>query len=287
MTEPAPLTEPTPLSEPFPLAGPVPLVEAGDERLYGGKSASLSRAIRAGLPVPPGFALSVDAVHAVVGADEGAIVALEEILTLLGGPVAARSSAVGEDDQDTSFAGQHVTLLNVRTHSALVDAVGEVYESAHSPSALAYRERMGVAGEPKIGVTVQRMVEAETAGVLFTHNPVTGADERLIEAAWGLGEAVVSGLVVPDSFRISTDGHILERTPGDKDVALRPNAQGGIEEIRVGAQRVHALALEDAQLVELHELTLRCEAEYGQRLDIEWAFADGRLYLLQCRAITR
>ena len=131
------------------------------------------------------------------------------------------------------------------------------------------------------------MVEAETSGVLFTHNPASGADERVIEAAWGLGEAVVSGLVVPDSFRISMDGHILERTPGDKDLALRPNAQGGIEEIRVGAQRVRALTPDDGQPIELHELTHRCEAEYGQRLDIEWAFADGRLYLLQCRAITR
>ena len=146
---------------------------------------------------------------------------------------------------------------------------------------------MRIAGEPKIGVTVQLMVEAETAGVLFTLNPATGADERLIEAAWGLGEAVVSGMVVPDSFRVSTDGHVVERTAGEKDVALRPGAKGGTEEIPVAAQRVHALALDDSQLGELHELTLRCEAEYGPRLDIEWAFADGRLYLLQCRGITR
>ena len=194
---------------------------------------------------------------------------------------------MGEDDRETSFAGQHATLLNVRTHSALVDAIGEVHQSAHSASALAYRERMGITGEPKIGVTVQRMVEAETAGVLFTHNPATGADERLIEAAWGLGEAVVSGLVVPDSFRITTDGHIVERIPGEKDLALRPGAEGGLEEIRVEPQRVQALVLDDTQLTDLHQLTLRCEAEYGRRLDIEWAFADGRLYLLQCRAITR
>ena len=269
------------------MSKPVPLAEAREEGLYGGKSASLSRAIRAGLPVPPGFALSVDAVDAVVGAADGAISALEEILALLGGPVAVRSSAVGEDDQETSFAGQHATLLNVRTHSALVDAIGEVHQSAHSASALAYRERMGIAAEPEIGVTVQLLVEAESAGVLFTHNPATGADERLIEAAWGLGEVVVSGLVVPDSFRISTDGHIVERIPGDKDLELRPRAEGGTEEIRVGPERVRALVLDDAQLVELHQLTLRCEAEYGPRLDIEWAFADGQLYLLQCRGITR
>ena len=146
---------------------------------------------------------------------------------------------------------------------------------------------MGVSGEPKMGIAVQRMVEAETAGVLFTHNPATGADERLIEAAWGLGESVVSGAVVPDTFRINTDGRIIERRAGHKDLAVRPGTEGGIGEIPIEAQRVEALTLEDAQLAELHELTLLCEAEYGQRLDIEWAFADGRLYLLQCRGITR
>ena len=269
------------------MTNPVPLAEAREEGLYGGKSASLSRAVRAGLPVPPGFALSVDAVEAVVGAAEEAIAALEEVLAVLGGPVAVRSSAIGEDDQATSFAGQHATLLNVQTHSALVHAIHEVHQSAHSASALAYREKMEIAGEPKIGVAVQLLVEAETAGVLFTHNPVTGAAERLIEASWGLGEVVVSGIVVPDSYRISADGQILARIAGEKDVALQPSASGGTEEAPVGPQRVRALALDDAQLTELHELTLLCEAEYGQRLDIEWAFADGRLHLLQCRGITR
>ncbi len=266
---------------------PVPLAEAEDESQYGGKSAGLSRGVRAGLPVPPGFALSVGAVDAVVAGAEEMIAALEEVLAHLAGPVAVRSSAVGEDDQGTSFAGQHATLLNVRTHEALVDAIGEVYRSAHSASALAYRERMGIEGEPKMGVTVQRLVEAEAAGVLFTHNPVTGAEERLIEAAWGLGEVVVSGLVVPDSYRISSDGQIVERVPGEKDVELQVTPKGGIESIPVEPQRARALVLEDSQLAALHELTLRCEAEYGQRLDIEWAFADGQLYLLQCRAITR
>jgi len=231
--------------------------------------------------------LSVGAVDAVVAGAEEMIAALEEVLAHLAGPVAVRSSAVGEDDQGTSFAGQHATLLNVRTHEALVDAIGEVYRSAHSASALAYRERMGIEGEPKMGVTVQRLVEAEAAGVLFTHNPVTGAEERLIEAAWGLGEVVVSGLVVPDSYRISSDGQIVERVPGEKDVELQVTPKGGIESIPVEPQRARALVLEDSQLAALHELTLRCEAEYGQRLDIEWAFADGQLYLLQCRAITR
>ena len=269
------------------MTGPIPLADAGDERLFGGKSASLSRAILAGLPVPQGFALSVDAVDAVVSADGGAVGALEDTIALLCGPVAVRSSAVGEDDQDASFAGQHATLLNVRTHTALVDAIGEVHQSAHSASALAYRERMGIVGTPKMGVAVQRLVEADTAGVLFTHNPATGAQERLIEAAWGLGEAVVSGRVVPDSYRVTPDGRIIERTVGEKDVALRLNAGGGLEEVSVESERVHAHTLDDSRLESLHALTLRCEAEYGPHLDIEWAFASGELYLLQCRAITR
>lgn len=237
--------------------------------------------------------MSVDTVEAVVQASATSeeevapiAVALEEILATLEGPVAVRSSAVGEDDQETSFAGQHATLLNVTTYDDIIEAIGEVYQSAHSASALAYRERMGIAGEPRMGVTVQRMVEPDVAGVLFTHNPMTRVDERLIEASWGLGEAVVSGLVVPDTYRISTDGGIIERIPGEKDVELRPSADGGTQEVRVAPERVRALTLDDGQLVELHELTLLCEAEYGHRLDIEWAFADGRLYLLQCRGIT-
>lgn len=266
---------------------PVPLAEAGEENIYGGKSASLARAIRAGLPVPPGFALSHVDVDAVVNADKDAIAELDEILTRLGGPVAVRSSAVGEDDQANSFAGQHATILNIRTHRTLVDAISEVHRSAHSVSARAYRERMRIPGEPKIGVAVQLLVDAECAGVLFTHNPATGAMERLIEASWGLGEVVVSGRVVPDSYRLSADGHILERTPGEKDVALQPSRRGGTEEVPIGSHRMQALALSDAQLLELHALTLRCEAEYGPRLDIEWAFAKGQLYLLQCRGITR
>jgi len=266
---------------------PVPLREAGEEGRFGGKAASLSHALAAGLPVPPGIALSVDAVDSVVRGDEEPVRALEASLDDLGGCVAVRSSAIGEDDRDTSFAGQHATLLNVRTPAGVVAAVREVYQSAHSASALAYRERMGISLEPRMGVVVQRLVDAESAGVLFTRNPASGEDERLIEAAWGLGEAVVSGIIIPDSYRISRDGTVTERIAGHKDVALQLDPGGGVEEIEVEAERVDALCLSDDQLGMLHRMTSDCEAVYGDRLDIEWAFADGRFYLLQCRAITR
>lgn len=265
----------------------VPLADAADAGSFGGKSAGLARAIGVGLPVPPGFALSVPVVESVVRGDVDAVVALEDMVQRLGGSVAVRSSAVGEDDQESSFAGQHATLLNVRSHEALVDAIGEVHRSAHSASALAYRQRMGIDGDPKIAVTVQQLVDADAAGVLFTHHPATGVTERLVEAAWGLGEAVVSGIVIPDSYRIGPDGAVLERQPGEKEVELRPGGHGGIEEIAVEPERVRALCLSDVHLAALHELTRQCEGEYGGRLDIEWAFADGRVYLLQCRAITR
>lgn len=265
---------------------PVPLAEASNPAEFGGKCASLSRAIRAELPVPGGFALSVGTVFAAVEGRPETLAALEEVLAELEGPVAVRSSAIGEDDQATSFAGQHATVLNVRTPGDLADAVAEVYQSAHSASALAYRERMGIAGAPRIGVVVQSLVAAECAGVLFTHNPATGADERLIEAAWGLGEVVVSGLVIPDSYRISGDGMVLERRAGRKHMLLRSSDEGGIEEVEVEPERVNAHVLDDGSLGELHALAVLCEAEYGPRLDIEWAFAEGRLYLLQCRAIT-
>jgi hypothetical protein len=121
---------------------------------------------------------------------------------------------------------------------------------------------------------------------MFTENPVTNADERLIEASWGLGEAVVAGLVVPDHFRLDRSGQVLERKVGRKRIAIRALPNGGTFEQPVPPAQVSQLCLDDAQLAALGELALQCEKVYGPRRDIEWAFQDGTLYLLQCRAIT-
>ena len=212
---------------------------------------------------------------------------LNEAFSELAARVAVRSSAVGEDAKDASFAGQHVTILNVDSTEALVNAIRAVHQSAHSASALAYRRRLGVDGPPRIAVAVQQLVEPDSAGVLFTRNPVTGARERVIEAAWGLGEAVVSGMVVPDSYRISPEGQVLERTVGEKDIALRSKPDGGIEEVPVDRSKVRSRVLDDRQLDALHQLVIRCERAYGDELDIEWAFSREELFLLQCRSITR
>jgi len=267
---------------------PVPLTDSIDESRYGGKAAQLAAAIRAGLPVPGGVALPVGFVDAVASDQPNAIRKLEESCVTLDGPVAVRSSAVGEDSETASFAGQHLTCLNVQPSlPALADAVRAIWKSAHSESALAYRQRLGLSSEPQIGVVVQEMVIADCAGVLFTRNPSNGADEIVIEASWGLGESVVAGLVTPDRFRIRREGTVLERTSGMKDIAIRILPEGGTQEAEVPDERVHALCLNDARLRKLHALAMRCERTFGGTQDLEWAFAGRTLYLLQRRALTQ
>jgi pyruvate,water dikinase len=266
---------------------PVALSEVVDESRFGGKAASLGRSLRDRLPVPEGFGLDVDTVDEVARLGDAAAEACDAMLRALGGRVAVRSSAVGEDARDASFAGQHTTILNAASAEGLIHAIAEVRQSAHTASALAYRARMNIEGPPRIAVVVQRLVDADCAGVLFTRNPTTGARERIIEAAWGLGEVVVSGAVVPDSYRLDAEGRILERTIGVKDIALRLHAGGGTTEVVVDDARAHEAVLTDDTLAALHELAVRCEAVFGLDLDIEWAFEGDRLYLLQCRAITR
>lgn len=197
-----------------------------------------------------------------------------------------RSSAIGEDSEGASFAGQHVTILNVRSNAQVVDAVLRVRASAHTESALAYRRTLGVDEAPRVGVVVQRMIEPDCAGVMFTRNPLNGADERVIEASWGLGESVVGGLVVPDNYALDARGNVLRRTAGEKDIALRSAPQGGTIEEAVPDELVSALCLSDDMLARLHDLAVCCESFFGKGLDLEWSFADGTLYLLQCRPIT-
>jgi len=236
-----------------------------DEAVYGGKAAQLSVAARAGLPVPPGLALPARLVAAAAVRRPAAVAALTEAVRLLAFPVAVRSSAVGEDSEAASFAGQHLTRLNVRSISELIEAVSAVFASAHSESARRYRQRVGL---------------------LFTRNPLDGADELVVEASWGLGESVVGGLVVPDRFRLGRDGTVLERTAGMKDIAVVSRAEGGTAEDSVPEKRRHALCLGEDELRSLHELAVRCEELFGGAQDLEWAFARSRLYLLQRRALT-
>jgi pyruvate,water dikinase len=265
----------------------VPLEEAHDDSVFGSKAVGLGEAARGGLPIPPGIALAGSIVEEIASGEDHAINQVAEAMGDLPVPLAVRSSAVDEDGANASFAGQHITLLNVLTAEEVSDAVREVWWSANSDSAITYRQRVGLLRRPSVGVVVQSLLAPTVAGVMFTQNPINGADERIIEASWGLGEAVVAAQVIPDTFRIDRSGQILERTAGLKKIAIRALPEGGTFEEPVAPELTEALCLSDADLQELHSLATRCEALYGSGRDIEWAVADGRVYLLQCRAITR
>ncbi len=265
----------------------VPLEKALDETVFGSKAVGLGQAIRDGLPVPPGVALSGAIVEAVAAGEHAAIKEIAKWVGPLGGPLAVRSSAADEDGASASFAGQHLTLLNVPSVEQLSSALSEIWWSANSDSAITYRQKVGLFTRPSVGVVVQALLDPDSAGVMFTRNPVTGADERVIEASWGLGEAVVAGIVIPDHYRIDRSGQVLERKPGYKKVAVRSVANGGTVEEKLSPELVERLCLNDDQLGELNRLAGRCEKIYGSARDVEWAIAAGTLYLLQCRAITK
>lgn len=269
----------------MPVPDYVPLQDAQDAHRFGGKAAQSALALRAGLPVPDGFAIACDSRGCLLGMNGRSAIAA--MLEQLGGLVAVRSSAIGEDSATASFAGQHATVLGVSSVDGVVDALREVYASATSTSATAYREKLGLDLAPRMGVVVQRLIRADAAGVLFNRDPITGQDVRVIEASWGLGEAVVQGLVTPDRYRVARGGKVISRHVGEKDVMICWEEAGGTRERPVDAARIDALCLDDAILAALDTLSTQCEAVFGGTQDLEFAVRDDRVHLLQRRAITR
>jgi phosphohistidine swiveling domain-containing protein len=299
----------------LPLASPDVTFE-----LAGGKGASLNRLIRAGFPVPGGFIVTtaayddyvaanrlagfiLETANAAPAGDPAALdaasnairgsfalgripAALNETLRATYGgleissiAVAVRSSATAEDLPEFSFAGQQDTFLNVVGEEALLRAVVDCWSSLWTARAIGYRARNGIPhGRVALAVVVQSMVQSEASGVLFTANPLTGRrGEVVIEAARGLGEALVAGRVRPETYVVGTSGDcrlpIVQRKPVAENLLLPP-APGSLP------------LLPDDTIAALAELGRRVEALAGWPQDIEWAWADGRLRLLQARPIT-
>lgn len=262
----------------------VPLARAFDESRYGGKAVQLGQAVRAGLPVPHGVALSCSVVNALVQGQAEARSCVEQAREQLGpGAYAVRSSAVGEDSDGASFAGQHVTVLNA---GDVVDAVLQVAASACAASAAAYRVRLGRPVGVATGVVLQRLVAADVAGVLFTCDPVTGQDELVVEASWALGEAVVGGLVSPDLYRLRPGREVWDVHPGNKDSAVVPGPGGGTVVVSVDPVRARTPCLEARHLVALVALVARVRALWPGHSDLEWAYGHEGLALLQRRPVT-
>jgi pyruvate,water dikinase len=202
-------------------------------------------------------------------------------------PVAVRSSATAEDLPDLSFAGQQDTFLNVLGQGALLEAVIDCWSSLWTARAIAYRSRNGIPHvDLAIGIVVQEMIPAEASGVLFTANPVDGRrTEMVVEAALGLGEALVSGQVEPDRYRIdAASGRILERTLGAKDLSIRARPGGGTVTLR--EQAAASQALPETAIADLVQLGRQVAGLFGSPQDVEWAWASGQIYLLQSRPIT-
>jgi pyruvate,water dikinase len=264
----------------------VALKEAMNPGTYGGKAVQLGTAMRAGLPVPDGFALSCDTVEAVVSGHSDVLVPLEGACTQ-DRPHAVRSSAVGEDSQAASFAGTHLTVLGACGVQAVAEAVRGVHASGLDAGAGAYRTRLGLDEMILMAVVVQELIDADAAGVLFTRNPVTGAAELIIEASWGLGEAVVSGLVTPDHYILGHTGELRDLVLGEKDLAIRWTGQG-TSEVAVPEHLIGEPCLGATELAALHDLVSACDTVYGStEHDIEFAFSAGMVFLLQRRPITR
>ncbi len=201
-------------------------------------------------------------------------------------PVAVRSSATAEDLPGHSFAGQQDTYLNIIGEDALLDAVVGCWSSLWTARAIGYRARIGI--DPRdvaLAVVVQTMVPSETSGVLFTANPLTGnRTEMVIDATFGLGEALVSGQVEPDHYVVTAGGRILSKSLGSKAAVVRGQAGGGTVTLERDAASQQAVP--DAMILQLARLGQRIAELFGTPQDIEWATANEQLYVLQSRPIT-
>ncbi len=270
----------------------VPLAEAGgaDPELIGGKARGFAVIARAGLRAPDGFVLTSAAHRVADGAGLAGDVAeavAAQVVALGDAPLAVRSSATGEDGAEHSHAGQYLTRLGVRGPEQAIDAIHACWASAHDARAAAYRAHRGQHEAVAMAVIVQRLAGGEAAGVAMSRDPVTGdAATMVVNAAWGLGELLVSGLVTPDDYRLAReDGRLLRLDPGDQDVMLVPGPDG-VAEVPVPPGRRGARVLGDDLLAEVHDGLLRCEEALGRPADCEFSVVDDRVVWLQCRPMT-
>jgi pyruvate, water dikinase len=203
-----------------------------------------------------------------------------------------RSSAIGEDSEEATFAGQQETYLWVRGADEVCKAVRDCWASLYSPEAISYRAEMADEHQtPAMGVTVQLMVDAAVSGVMFTCNPLNGDPSTVaVNASWGLGLAVVGGEVTPDEYRVSkVTREVLSKSVGPKEVEYLPDPSGsGASLVEVPAERQAEACLDEEQLGLLADVARKIESHFGGHQDIEWAIArsGGELYMLQARPVT-
>ncbi|MBE1546456.1 pyruvate,water dikinase [Mycobacterium sp. OAS707] len=202
--------------------------------------------------------------------------------------VAVRSSATGEDGRDASFAGMNATLTNITGDEGLIEAVLRCWMSLFSPRVITYRASRDFTGDPAMAVVVQQMVNSEKAGVAFTADPSNGAQDRVvIEAAFGLGEVVVSGEVEPDTYIVSKENlAVLDTRLGHKTFKIVRGQDGQDTIVDLDEAQADSRVLSDDELRAIATLAIATEQHNGCPQDTEWAVSDGRTYLVQARPIT-
>jgi len=254
---------------------------ARDVRLSGGKAAALAALVAADFPIPEGFVITTLAEPDLIAG----LAALEKRI----GPdavLAVRSSGYAEDSADSSFAGQFETVLAVKGAFEVSNAVARCFASFSNSRSGAYRENRQASGQGG-AVIVQRLVEADAAGVAFTLDPLTGArDLVVIEANFGLGDSVVGGHVNPDGFTVTKRaGEIVLRRIGDKRVRSVVASSGSrLEPLPEHLSRQPSLS--DEAIRTVADVARRVEEHHGGPVDIEWAWENGRVWVLQSRPVT-
>ncbi len=303
----------------------VPLDSADlDISLVGGKGVNIAKMISSGFSVPPAFSVTVDAYEMFLDItglkqkisdildstdfnDESSLEASSEKIRNLfleteppedeirilkndlsgmeGQYFAVRSSAVAEDLADASFAGQQDTYLNVRKHD-IIKMVLTCWASYWNARAMKYRHDASKDHLSQgMAVVVQRMVASDISGVMFTSDPVTGEDHVVIEASWGLGESIVSGLVTPDRYLVSYDGKVLDISVKNKEQGFYL-VDGENKLVDIPAEKREVRCADDATLKIIAEQGMKLKDHFGCPQDIEWAVEAGKVYILQSRAIT-
>ncbi len=293
----------------------------------GGKGANLGELTSAGFPVPPGFAVTAQAYLESIDSagvrdrlreltlkvdpeDPAALAsAARQAQELVRGTplptpveeavgkayqelgdgvrVAVRSSGTTEDAGDTSFAGMNATFTNVTGVQEVLARIRDCWASLYGERVVAYRAQGALTEEPAIAVIVQQMVDSDTSGVMFSVDPTARADQLVIEAVLGLGEAIVSGMVEPDTYVVGREGpEIRSVRIGQQQRKITRDARGHDEVVDLTREEGSRRFLDDEQVLELARLALAVEQHYGRPQDIEWAIAGGRTWLVQSRPIT-
>ena len=265
--------------------------KAEELQFLGGKGSGLCKMLVAGLPVPPFFALSISPVANQDNFEISRSVFQDLAMAahrLSAPPWAVRSSAWGEDGSSASFAGLFQSVLGVKTDAELFDAIRQCSASLRLARVKQYCEAKGIPLPSRITVIVQQFITPRAAGIAFGKHPVLqNQNGILLEGSWGAGTTVVSGLVTPDRWFVSSDATRVERFELGNKTIMDVWRENGLVRIHVKEDKREQACLSEAEVLHLARLVRKTEATVGYSPDIEWVCDDQQIYLVQCRPVTR